>query len=214
MKTKDNTRSQSVALPYIWCEATDFAKIAKQISGRDTPTLNVGDYSTTLIHEMEGLEDIEENLHLIKVPLCLKFSGISVNIEHQFAYIDYDQEGYARAKGIVEAFRPYEVLGSSHLSGRNFYIGLFLLFVAFEVLIPDWMKEVKSQILFVILFAYFAISYGANSVLCRNRIYFRPRDTFLKRNQDKILWSVLTFIGTLFASRWSEVYQYMLTLSK
>ena len=194
----------SLALPRFAIESGDFLKLLEKLNVSESSfSVETGEFLDEERTFLYSKEDVQRNISMFKSPFKVKVDGLDINLRKHYRKVSFKENHRARAMALVaelsECVPWYSKLFTSlpGVISKN----LFLLALLPEVLRQFIWPEVSVNIslslvtLLTILLLFIPEFWFFNA-----RVYYKPRDNFIQRNKDKIVWGVGSAILALIVS--------------
>lgn len=207
MKVIKNSTSNEISLPFIRLDTTELLDLIRLITGPDTPTIKIGDYASSEIIELDGIVEIQENSHILKIPMEIIYSNVSIKIKKNYATISWTVDDSIRARHAAEAFKPHVPWFNFMSKDRSYYplyaaVALWPVFNSFDLTGGELFATQFSLMSVFMIFLF-----STKSIVSKNRIYYLPKGTFYRRNRDAILMLIIgTVLGVIVTQAAPAIY--------
>lgn len=190
-------------LPLLHIDVEDLVDAIEQ-TAREGETVEVTCGETIY----EGLEELKQNKHAISAPCKIEIGKIEVDLRRRTGYLSGPATEKVRANSLrtrLLHFRPTHPLRAVYedwiIADIALYVLLIVLLLIFTtILVPNAILDEYGK---YVLGTIVVVAFVAQPFLVKlaspykgNRIFFRQREKFLRRNSDKIVTAIITALIT------------------
>lgn len=217
-KTIRSRESIDLDLPLFSIESSVFLDLIQRVFGESCDIVATVDHredGTQTI--LEGIADIKSHISMFRGDIEIKIGELRISV--------------GRFSNCVQFREPQRALAISLISELREYVPIWIPFIALSkrkgLLFTAWLLVILSILsykhfpatiapfrLHILLFfcATWLTLTAANlrSIWARPHIIYRPRDTFISRNKDKIVLGIVSSLCTLAIAQYGpQVLQYL-----
>ncbi|NDW47458.1 hypothetical protein [Ruegeria sp. PrR005] len=192
MEVIESKKTPELTVPPFRMTDEEFLSIIKTVAREtDEIQLTTGSYLDNRRYVLTDLDDLEKNRSKISSPLTFRINSIKLNINRIHSQLTFEEKDRSTAEELHEHLKHYKIWYSFI---GNPFLALALVFPAYFYISFGKKLELIQEIL--LLFAVgspiFFLSFLTHMGHLAPKVIFRPNDTFLKRNKDKIILAVLS----------------------
>ena len=207
---RSNNRERS--LPPFVIESSDFVQIIERVFGKDAAlTIEVGDsfYNKTAI--MDGIDDVTKNISLLSGSFTVKVDELTISIMSSSSAIHYSEPQRPTVDALqaeFSAFVPYHRRIAQYVAiHETFFLCALLVIVLLLLLVHE--DEISIWWALPIYPALLIFASVFWNKISQPKVFFSPRDSFLQRNKDKMVWGAISSIGTMLLSNFGNLMTYL-----
>ena len=196
----------SLDLPRFAIESSDFLKLLEKLNVPEGKlSVTTGESNDETRTCLDGKEDIRSNISLLKSPFKIEIGGLNISVTHYRQKVSFKEDQRAKAMALVAELREYipwyirPFVSMPTVISKN----LFLLAILPEV----WRKffrpeaSVSASLTLSVIFLLIILAIP-QFWFYKARVFYRPRESFIQRNKDKIIWSVFAAMFTFLVSQY------------
>ena len=194
----------SLDLPRFAIESDDFLKLLEKLNVSENKfSVETGEFLDEERTCLDSKEDARHNISLFKSPFIVKVDGLDINLRQHRRKVTFKEGHRAKAMALVAELSEYVPWYSRLFTSlpRVIRKNLFLLALLPEVLRQFIWPEVSVNIsLSLVTVLSILLLFIPGFWFFNARVYYKPRDSFIQRNKDKIVWGIGSAILALLVS--------------